>query len=92
MRKSENIYVRADKSKNKYKISPNEYELILNNNVPNSYKIDHNNTLALFNSDKAKFTSKLQTKDRIGKLKEKNALTFYLRNISRTSKTGNRPN
>ena len=67
MMKSRKIWVRVDKSKNTYQISPYEYERI--NKITESYKIDHNNTPALIDNDAAKFVSKLQIKDRLGKKK-----------------------
>ena len=69
MRKSRKIWVRADKSENIYQVRPYEYEQILSK-ITESYRIDHN-TPTLINRDTAKFVSKLQIVDRLGKLKEK---------------------
>ena len=66
MRKSGKIWVRADKSKTKYQISPYDYDQILDK-ITESYRIDHNDTPTLINSDAAKFAS---AKDRLQKLKE----------------------
>ena len=39
------IWVRADKSKNMYKIKPSKYQEILKNKITDNYKIDYNNTI-----------------------------------------------
>ena len=42
---SKYIWVRSDKSKNKYKIKPSKYQEISKSRITNNYKIDYNNTI-----------------------------------------------
>ena len=77
IRKSKKIWVRADKSKNIYQVIPCEYEQILNNKIMESYKIDHSNTITKINRDTAKFTSKMQIVNRLGKIEEKSAYILF---------------
>ena len=39
------IWVRAEKSRNMYKIQPSKYKEILNNEITDNYKIDKDNTI-----------------------------------------------
>ena len=77
MKKSRKMWVREDKSRSIHKISSSEYERILNNKIPYSYKIDYRNTPALINRDADRVIGKLQVKDRQGKLIEKGAYIWY---------------
>ena len=43
--------MRADKSKNMYKIEPSKYQEILNNKITDNYKIDNDNTIDQINKD-----------------------------------------
>ena len=45
LKSSKYIWVRADKSRNMYKIEPSKYQEILNNRITDNYKIDKNNTI-----------------------------------------------
>ena len=62
------IWVRADKSKNVYKINPSKYQEILRN-----FKIDYKGTICQINNDTCKFANKLHIEDRLGKFKRKDA-------------------
>ena len=61
------IWVRADKSKNMYKIKPSKYQEILKNKITDNYKIDYNNTIDQIIKDTCSFASKLHIDDRLGK-------------------------
>ena len=56
--------LRADKSKNIYKINPSNYHKILRNKITDIYKIDHNDTISHINDDTLKFANKLHIEDR----------------------------
>ena len=60
------IWVRANKSKNMYKIKPSKYQEILKNKITDNYKIDYNNTIDQINKDTCSFASKLHIDDRLG--------------------------
>ena len=77
MKKFGKIWVRADKSKNTYQVSPFEYEQILNDKIMESYRIDPNSSLTLINRVTTKFAGKLQVVDKLGKLKEKCAYILF---------------
>ena len=80
MGKSGKIWVKADRSKNIYQVTPYEYEQILNNKITESYRIDHCSIPALINKDTAKFASKLQIVDRLGKIDEKCPYILFIDN------------
>ena len=69
--------MRSDKSKNIYKIKPSKYQEILKSKITNNYKIDYNNTIEQINKDTAKFASRLQIEDRLGKFKKKEAYILF---------------
>ena len=46
LKNSKYILVRANKSKNMYKINPFNYHKILRNKITDTYKIDHNDTIS----------------------------------------------
>ena len=58
------IWVRADKSKYIYKINPSNYHKILRNEITDTYKTDHNDTISQIIDDILKFANKLQIEDR----------------------------
>ena len=76
MKKSEKIWVKADKSRNIYKISPLENDRI-SHKITDDNKIDYNNTITQINSDIAQFACKLYMKARLGKLKENCACILF---------------
>ena len=61
---SKYIWVRADKSKNMYKMKPSKYQEILKNKITDNYEIDYNNTIDQINKDTCNFSSKLHIEDR----------------------------
>ena len=65
------IWLRADKSKNMYKIKPSKYQGIRKNKITDNNKIDYNNTIDQINKDTCSFASKLHINDRLGKFKKK---------------------
>ena len=77
LKNSKTIWVRADKSKNIYKIRPDEYQNLLLNKISNSYRLDYNNTLSKINEDTAKFANKFNISDRIGKMAKKSAYILF---------------
>ena len=67
------IWVRADKSKNMYKIKPSKYHEFLRNKITDNYKTDYNDTIDQINNDTCKFASKLHIEDKLGKFKKEDA-------------------
>ena len=72
IRNSNSIYVKADKSRNLYKMSPSDYNNLKLNAITKDYKIDNNNTMWMINNDTLNHANRLDLTDRIGgvKLKE----------------------
>ena len=64
--------MRANKSKNVYKINPSNYHKILKDKITDTYKIDHNDIISQIN-DTLKFANKLRIEDRLGKFNMKDA-------------------
>ena len=62
---------------NIYQVSPYEYDQIPNNNITESYKIDHSDTPGLINKNTAKFARKLQIVNRLGIIEEKCAYILF---------------
>ena len=54
LKSSKCIWVRADKSRNMYKVEPSKYQEILNNKITDDYKIDKDNTIDQINKDTCK--------------------------------------
>ena len=77
LKNSKYIWVRADKSRNIYKINSSNYHKILKNRITNTYKIDHNDTISQINDDTLKFTNKLHIEDRLGKFNMKVAYILF---------------
>ena len=69
--------VRADKSRNMYKIEPSKYQEILNNKITDNYKIDNDNTIDQINKDTCNFASKLHINDRLWKFQKKDAHILF---------------
>ena len=69
--------MRADKSKNMYKIKPSKYQEILRDKITDNYKIDYNDAIDQINDDTSKFASKLHIEDRLGKFKKKDAYILF---------------
>ena len=66
--------MRADKSKNMYKIKSSKYQEILRNKITDHYTIDYKDTICRINIDICKFSSKLH---RLGKFKMKDAYIIF---------------
>ena len=49
--------MRADKSKNMYKINPSKYQEILRNKITDNYKIDYKDTICQINNNTCKFAN-----------------------------------
>ena len=77
LRSSKCIWVRADKSRNMYKIEPSKYQEILNNKITDDYKIDKDNTIDQINKDTCNYASKLHINDRLGKFQKKDAYILF---------------
>ena len=71
------IWIKADKSRNIYKIEPFEYNGILYNKIIKTYKINNNDTINDINNDTGRLTNKLKIKDKLGKLNSKNAYILF---------------
>ena len=70
-RSKNHIFVKADKSRNIYKVPVKEYDLMLRNNVTQKYKVDDNNTEQLINKDILETTPKLKISGRVSKIAQK---------------------
>lgn len=69
------MWIKADKWRNIYKISPSNYHKILLDKITNTYKLDNNNnTILLINRDIANFANEFCTADRIGKIYKKKCI------------------
>ena len=71
IRNSNSIYVKADKSRNLYKMSPSNYNNLKLNAIRKDYKIDKNNTMLKMNTDTLNHANRLNLTDRIGGVKQK---------------------
>ena len=69
--------MRADKSKNMYKINPSNYQEILRNKITDTYKIDHNDTISQINDDTLNFANKLHIENRLGKFEMKDTYILF---------------
>ena len=73
---SKYIWVRADKTRNIYKINPSNYHEILKNKITDTYKTDYNDTISQIN-DTLKLANKLHNEDRLGKFYIKDAYILF---------------
>ena len=67
------MFIPADKSKNVYTISPNEYSKVLSDNFTKTYKKSNQNKVHSFNVETKKITEKYSIDDRKERLNEKQA-------------------
>ena len=63
--------MKADKSRNIYKINPSNYRKVLKNKITDTYKIDYNDPISYINDDTLKFANKLHIGNRLGKFNMK---------------------
>ena len=75
--KSKKIWIRADKSRNIYKIDLTQYRKILHNKITEKYKLDHDVIDYQINRDTYDFTNKLDIENKLGKLNRKNAYIIF---------------
>ena len=74
---SDKVWVTADKTKNIYKITPQEYKKLLHDKITDTYKADNSHTETHINRDTGNIAKKLNIIDRMGKLDRKDAyITF----------------
>ena len=73
---SNKMWIKADKSRNLYKIDPIQYKKI-SNKITEKYKLDQNNIIDQINKDTYNFTNKLNIKNKIGKLNRKIAYIIF---------------
>ena len=78
MNKSNMIWIKADKSRNIYKISPSKYNKILHDKMN---KIDNMNTVNKINKDTIKFTNKLNEKMHIFSSKTTNEILMTINKL-----------
>ena len=71
--KSEKIFVKADKSRNIYRITPELYKKLLRENITKTYKLDTLNTEKQINNEAYNITQKLNIADRVGAIHTKEA-------------------
>ena len=73
IKSSPNIFVFADKTRNMYETSAENYNKILKENVTKSYKVSTNDVLEDINSDLSEIANDLTISDRIETMAPKNA-------------------
>ena len=73
IKSSPNIFVFADKTRNIYETSAENYNKILKENVTKSYKVSTNDVLEDINSDLSEIANDLSVSDRIETMAPKNA-------------------
>ena len=73
IRLSKDVFVPADKSTNIYKMSKEQYEKLLRDNITNTYKKAHSQAKEDVDREAFQIASKLKLDDRIDKLAENNA-------------------
>ena len=71
------MWIKADKSRNLYKIDPLLYKKILHDKITEKYKSDQDNIIDQINKDTYNFTNKLNIKNKLGKLNRKNAYIIF---------------
>ena len=71
--KSDNVFVKADKTNNIYEMNYKEYDQLVNKNLQQNYnKTEHENSQEkVINEESKKITDKLKISDRVGKLAKK---------------------
>lgn len=78
IKNSNKLWIKADKSKNFYKIKPSEYDKLVTDKITSFYKKDKdNNTLSSINEDICKFANKFGVADRMGKFNVKDAYILF---------------
>ena len=70
---SKNVFVFADKTRNLYEVTPEEYNKILTENISKSYKLGNNNQTDDINTELQMITSKLSIGDRVDTMATRNA-------------------
>ena len=70
---SKNVFVFADKTRNLYEVTPEEYNKILTENISKSYKLGNNNLTDDINAELQMITSKLSIGDRVDTMATRNA-------------------
>ena len=73
IRNSDAVYVKADKSRNLYKMSPSNYNNLKLHAITKDYKTDRDKTLLKMNTDTLNHANKLNITERIGGVKQKNS-------------------
>ena len=70
IRKSNKVFVHADKTTNMYGVSPQEYEKLLSDNVTKTYKKSNMDLVNMVNKEACQVTKKLNLSDRVQVLEE----------------------
>ena len=65
IKNSKKIFVSADKTRNMYAITPEEYDKLLQDNVTKTYKKTNPNVVERINKEASKITDKLKLSDRV---------------------------
>ena len=73
IQESEDIIVSADKSRQKYRIPPQEYNKMVHDNITSQYRKDADNSILTTNSAAAAIAKKLDIEDRVDKFTESEA-------------------
>ena len=71
IKNDENVYVKADKTSNFYRMAPENYKELLENNITKEYKKVNDNIVEKVNSDDKKHATKLELDDRIYSLSKR---------------------
>ena len=70
VKKSKNVFIKADKTPNIYEISPQKYKKMLHDNITTKYRKDNRETVNKINTEAAKIATKLELDNRITVLPE----------------------
>ena len=73
MRNDEKMYVAADKTSNFYKMAPENYKTLLENNITKEYKKDNKRIVEKVNKNDKKLATKLELDNRIYSISERQA-------------------
>ena len=77
IRRSNKIFVHADKTTNIYKVTKDEYRKIVNENVTKNYKVGNNELVEKLNLEAKSLACNKQLEKRITKLAEKDAFITF---------------
>ena len=86
LKKSEKLYIPADKTRNFYKLDNSEYQKLLRENITKSYKLAGDNVYNTINAEAREIATELDIADRMEVLAKKQAfITLRMRDKKQTN-------